>query len=297
MKKNTKLTELTKGFTDFGLRMQDDAITAYAGESSLYIIISFFPFIMFLLTLFKYLPFNEHDLINLIDMNLPELLANPVKTIINEIYNKSGGTLMSITIISAIWSSSRGMLTVIRGLNSVYHIRETRNYFIVRGKATLDMLVFTLVIIITLGLVVFGGTIVNAFNSYLPGVLTSFLTLIKMRQFITVAFLVFFFAVFYTVVPNRKTKLVYELPGAIITALGWTVFSFAYSFYIENMSNFTYMYGSLTAVVLLLVWLYFCFYILFFGAEVNVLLQENFPRFFQRLSKKKRQTEPAENNM
>ena len=75
------------------------------------------------------------------------------------------------------------------------------------------------------------------------------------------------------IIPNRKTRVIRELPGAIISAAGWILFSYAYSFYIDNMSNFSYMYGSLTAIVLCMLWLYFCMYIMFVGAEINVVLQ------------------------
>jgi len=63
-----------------------------------------------------------------------------------------------------------------------------------------------------------------------------------------------------------------EFPGAIISAAGWVGFSALYSFYITHFANYSYLYGSLTAIVLLMLWLYFCMNILFFGAEVNVLI-------------------------
>jgi membrane protein len=86
------------------------------------------------------------------------------------------------------------------------------------------------------------------------------------------------FWLLYTAVPHRrsrlKTRLLRELPGAVIAAVGWVGFSLLYSFYIDRIGNFS-LYGSLTAVVLAMLWLYFCLYILFLGAEINVWLQQN----------------------
>ena len=93
-----------------------------------------------------------------------------------------------------------------------------------------------------------------------------------MRATVLLAILLFFFLIMYIVLPNRKTSLIYELPGAILSSLGWIGFSYGFAFYIDNMANFSYVYGSLTAIVLLLLWVYFCMYILFIGAEVNYFL-------------------------
>jgi membrane protein len=76
----------------------------------------------------------------------------------------------------------------------------------------------------------------------------------------------------YIFIPNRKTKLYKEFPGALVSAAGWMGFSYLYSFYIDNMGNYSNMYGSLTAIVLFMLWFYFCMYILFIGGEVNVVL-------------------------
>ena len=274
----------------FGKRVSRDAVAAYAGETALFIIISFFPFVIFLLSIFRFLPFvTEADLMLLINNNLPDVIAEPVITIIDEIYATSS-TVVSISIISIIWAASRGMLSVIRGLNSVYQIPETRNYLLVRLLSIFYMLIFTVIILLTLGFSVFGTTIRKALEENIPETAEkyfSWLRLIDFRTALTMAVLFVFFVIFFTVVPNRKTKLIYEVPGAIVTSVGWTAFSHIYSFYIRNMAHYTYMYGSLTAVVLLVLWLYFCFYIMFIGAEISSLIREYYPNFYRIFTKKR----------
>ncbi|MCR4777325.1 MAG: YihY/virulence factor BrkB family protein [Lachnospiraceae bacterium] len=275
------------GLDAFGKRVGKDAVAAYAGETALFIIISFFPFVMFLLSLFRFLPFfSEEDLVRLINLNLPEVIAEPVLTILDEIYATSS-TFMSVSVISLVWAASRGMLSIIRGLNSVYQIPETRNYLLVRLLSVFYMLIFTAIILLTLGLSVFGTTIRAAVRENIPDAdrYFSWLRIIDFRVVLTVSVLFVFFLLFFKFVPNRKTKLIYEVPGALITSVGWTAFSHIYSFYIRNLSNYTYMYGSLAAIVFLVLWLYFCFYIMFIGAEVSSLIREYYPDYYRFFKK------------
>jgi membrane protein len=84
--------------------------------------------------------------------------------------------------------------------------------------------------------------------------------------------LLVFFLIIYVVIPNRKTKVMNELPGAMVCAGGWMGFSYAFSYYIDH-SNYSSMYGSLTTIVLFMLWMYFCMYILFIGAEINLMFE------------------------
>ena len=79
------------------------------------------------------------------------------------------------------------------------------------------------------------------------------------------------FAGIYTYVPDRKLTLKSQIPGAVFATAGWIVFSLVFSLYFRLFGNrnFSYMYGSLTAMVLLMLWLYGCICLLFFGAEIN----------------------------
>ena len=96
--------------------------------------------------------------------------------------------------------------------------------------------------------------------------------ILSFRSLVTMAILTLFFLLLYIALPNRKSNIFRELPGAIITAGGWLGFSFLFSFYIDHMGNFSYTYGSVAALAICMLWLYFCMYILFIGAEINMVL-------------------------
>jgi membrane protein len=82
----------------------------------------------------------------------------------------------------------------------------------------------------------------------------------------------------FVAVPRRQVRARFALFGAVFSALGWLLFSFFFSLFVENFANYATLYGGLAAVVILMMWLYFCMYIFFVGAEVNVWLQENLPK-------------------
>ena len=207
----------------FTAKLRDDSISAFAAQAAFFIILSFIPFIMFLFILLNLLPATAGDF-----KRLP------------------AGILSGI---AALWSSSRGTLALIRGLNAVYKQKETRNYFHIRAISMIYTLCFAALLIVALAL--------HLLNLLPPA---------------TPVFLTLFFLLLYLVFPNRKSRLFAELPGAVISAGGWIGFSFLFSFYIDHRNSNTFVYGNLTTLALTMLWLYFCMYILFVGAEINVFL-------------------------
>lgn len=260
---------------NFSRKIRDDFISAFSAQAAFFIIISFFPFVMFLLTLLQYLPLEETGLVDLgmFTQYMPASIRGLLTEIIKELYEKASTTLLSVTVITALWSAARGFLAIIKGLNGVYRIKETRNYFKLRFIASIYTLAFTIMIVISLGILVFGNTIYSYIQQRIPLLSDLALVVISLRTIIGLCVLVVFFLLLYILIPNRKTRILKELPGAIVSAAGWMLFSYAYSFYIDNMGNFSYMYGSLAAIVLCMLWVYFCMYIMFIGAEINVVLQ------------------------
>ena len=267
----------------FTAKLRDDSVSAFAAQAAFFIILSFFPFVMFLLTLLNYLPISVADLEIFSSSLFPESVSSILHTILSELIEKSSGTILSATVIAALWSASRGMLALVRGLNAVYGHKETRNYFLIRGVSMLYTLVFAALLIAALVLLVFGNQFYQLIITRLPLLGDLALLIISLRSLVTMAVLTLFFLLMYLIIPNRKSSILRELPGAILTAGGWLLFSFLFSYYIDHMRTFSYTYGSLTALAVCMLWLYFCMYILFIGAEVNMILSH--PRIRQATKK------------
>ncbi len=258
--------------TAFVKKINSDGISALSAHAAFFVLISFFPFVMFLLTLLSYIPFFTKTLpaINL-DL-LPGAMSSFLLQAFTELSERANGTILSVTVILTIWSASRGILSVMRGLNSIHNIRETRNYFVTRIMATGYTILFAVLLLVMMLIFVFGNQLTFRLIECFPVLEDFALVIISLRTAVGISVLVCFFLVIFTFLPNRKTKLLHELPGALLTAAGWVGFSFLFSYYVDNFSNYTAIYGSLTAIVLCMLWLYACMYILFIGAEINAIL-------------------------
>lgn len=266
-------------------RLSEDSVYSVSGHSALFLIISFFPFVMLLLAAVKYMPFSEEQVIELFDAISMGSINETIRNIIKDIYNRSGSFALSVTAITLIWSASTSVYSITLGLNKVYNIKETRNYFLLRLYSIIYTIIFISSLFITLILMVFGKSIINYLEIYFP-IFNKFNFLLNFGRFIVAIFaIILIFDLLYTIIPNRKSNLILELPGAIFASIGWYIFSYFYSLYIQYFSNMSYVYGSLTAIVLLMIWLYFCMYIFFMGAEINQVAKEY--GWFKKLKKRR----------
>ena len=255
-------------------KISDDHVAAFSAQAAFFIIISFFPFIMLLLSIVRFFPLEESSMLRLFTQVFPTAVNSMIVTIITEIYDTTASTaVISVTAITALWSAGKGFLAIMRGLNGVYEINETRNYFFLRVISAFYTLIFAIMLIATMVLFVFGNRLYYWIERKLPILMDTALVVISLRTILGLITLIIFFLIIYVFIPNRKAKMMSELPGAMLCAAGWMGFSYAYSYYIDNFSNYASMYGSLTAIVLFMLWMYFCMYLLFLGAEFNLLFE------------------------
>ncbi len=260
---------------DIAAKYKHDEVSVYASQASFFIVISFFPFIMLLLTLIQLIPsIGKADLMELMITIVPDMLDSLVISIIDDLYTKSPGAVISMTGIAALWSASRGMLGIERGLNRVYESPIRRGYVANRIICTGYTILFILSCIVSLILLVLGHSIESFVLKWLPHVSEGIAgDILNLRSYMATGLLVLVFTGLYTVVPARKHPLKSQIPGALFSTIGWIVFSSLFSIYFNHFSNYSYMYGSLTAVVVLMLWLYICICILFIGAELNYFLE------------------------
>ena len=253
-----------------------DEMTVYAAQASFFTIIAAFPFIMLLLTVVQIVPsVSQGELMEFILALVPVGYKSVAFRVISDLSLKSPATMISVTAITALWSSSRGMMSIAKGLNRVQGKVEKRWYIVKRLICAGYTIVFILVCVLSLGLLVFGTTIQNFVLRQFPLIARVTQHIISLRTLLALAFFMFVFAGIYTYVPDRKLSLKSQLPGAMFATAGWILFSMAFSLYFKLFggNNFSYMYGSLTAIVLLMLWLYGCICVLFFGAELNYYLE------------------------
>lgn len=252
-----------------------DEVPVYAAQASFFIVLAFFPFIMLLLTLIQFIPaINKSDLISIMVAVMPDMLDSLMIGIVDDLYIKSPGTILSVTAIIALWSAARGMMGIERGLNRINDSQEKRNYVVRRLICAGYTVIFMAICIVSLVLLVFGTSIQNLIARTFPVIYNLANHIISFRSLLAMILFLLCFIGLYTIVPMKKQDPWQQVPGALFATIGWMLFSYAFSIYFTYFSNFSYMYGSLTAIVLMMLWLYFCICILFIGAEINWYLSK-----------------------
>ena len=270
MKKENETIRVIRGFLR---RFNEDHVGAYAAQSAYFILLSFIPFVLLLVTLVRYTPLTQEIVTTALVRIVPEEFSSFVEGVVREIFGKSPA-YVPLSAVIALWSAGKGVNALTNGLNCVYRVEETRGYLINRLRSTVYTLIFVVAVALTLILLVFGNQIQAGIAARFPMIakVTSFI--IGMRTFITLVFLGLVFLLIYKFVPNRRASFKSQIPGAMVSAVAWSLFSLAFSVYIDFTPGSINMYGSLTTLVLIMLWLYFCMWILLIGAEINSYVED-----------------------
>lgn len=250
-------------------------MSAYAAQAAYFIILSFIPFMLLLMTSIKYTPLTREEVINVVMQVCPESFEGFIRGIVWEVYAKSLG-VVPISALIALWSAGKGIQALTNGFNSIYQVQETRNFFVTRIRSVVYTLVFVIAIILTLILQVFGNSLQRELSSRFPVLDRLVTTIISMRVMISLFLLSLVFVMMYKFIPNRKATFRSQLPGAVLSAVCWSAFSFFFSLYVDFFSVTSNMYGSMTTIVLILLWMYFCMMFVMIGAQVNYYFEEQF---------------------
>jgi len=252
-------------------------ISAFAASTAFFLLVSLVPMLVLVCAILPYTPLTERNLMEAIVDLTPDIADVLAESLVHEVYTKSAGVL-SIAVLTTLWSAGKGVLALMRGLNVINGVEEKRNYFLVRLVASFYTLVLLVIMILSLFIMVFGNELVELVLYRVPQ-LYKIADFIMHFRFIPVwAVLTVLFAMIYAYIPNKKLKFREQTTGAIFTAIVWSVFSWGFSLYVENAGAFS-IYGSLAIFVFIMVWLYICMYIVMLGAYLN-----RFQRYKEEIS-------------
>lgn len=254
-----------------------DKINAYAAQTAFFMLLSIIPFLMVFLSLLQYTPITESMLMTIYEKGLPAYISPFFISITDEIYHRSLG-ITAVTAVLAVWSAAKGIQYMTDGLNSVNDLEENRNWFILRFWAVIYTVIFMVALIFTLLVLVFGNRIRNLALQYLPILRNLSIALSSFEGILIFLVLTVLFDIVFAVLPNKKMSLKSQIPGAVLCALAWYAISFLLSVYIDYFNGFS-MYGSLTTIALIMLWLYFCIYSMLVCAEINVMFGENLKKW------------------
>lgn len=258
-----KLVRMILGFTR---QMSRANVNAYASSAAFFIFLSMIPIIILICSVLPFTPLQKSDLLTVVQL-MPAPMVPLMIALIDSLYNSTVG-IISVAAVVTVWSAGKGMLALVRGLNAMNGVMEDRNYFVQRLMASFYTIVMLILLIVSLVLMVFGDTLVRVISGHFPLVQQLMSLLMYFKPLFSWGILTVAFMMIYAFVPNVKLHVKDQWPGAVFTAVSWNLFSQGFSIYIENFNGLS-IYGSLSAIVVIMLWLYFCMYLLLIGAHIN----------------------------
>lgn len=245
-------------------------IPAHAAACAFYMFVSLVPFFGLLVSILPYTGLSQETLVGFLSRYIPHALEDLIISITDDIYFASGAVL-PVTIAITIWLSSRSFFALIRG---VEEISGSKNYstFIKRSIiACLDTIGLIIAMVLVLAMLVFSKQIVEYIRTDVPFISPVIAFLIKFRFIFVILILSGVFSLIYRWVPGMKLGFGSLFPGAVAAASCWLLFSWLFSLFLNYGGGYS-IYGSLAAIVICLMWMYWCMYIILLGAHLNVFL-------------------------
>lgn len=255
-------------------RIEEDDIPGLSAQLAYFFLLSLFPLLIFIFTLLPYLPIPYPDILGSIREFAPADTMELIEKNVNDVMENRRGGLLSFGIIGTLWSASNGIHALVRAFNKAYNVEESRSFIVARAMSIVLTFGMLLVFIVAVLLPIFGKEIgIFLFSQF--GFTEEFLRVWNMLRFIVSALILFLiFTGLYWIAPNVKMRCRSAFPGAAFATVGWILSSYALSFYVGNFNNFSLTYGSIGAIIVLLIWLYISGFIIIIGGEINAFYSE-----------------------
>jgi membrane protein len=259
--------------------IKEDDIFNGAAALGFYLTLAIFPAMILVMALLPYLPVHNVDqaIMDLLKQALPPDTAQMFIGVVQQVTSQQHGGLLSFGLLATLWATSSGMYAIMQELNITYDVTEARGFVRARLIAIALSLLFTLLILGGFSFIVLGGTLQTWLSEHLGWgsvLLTIFAVL---RWVIIVCGLLLGFALIYYLAPNVKQRFVFITPGSIVGVLALGIASLGFSWYVRNFGNYNATYGSIGAVIVLMLWLYIAGLAILFGSEINALLEHHSP--------------------
>ncbi|MBP2021997.1 membrane protein [Clostridium punense] len=278
---------LTQYIIKMILRYKHHNVSALASQMAFDMMFAFFPFLIFLLTMVGFTKVNPNEVLGTLASLMPSELYVSVSTLTLQLLQTRNTNLLSISLIFSLYTASRGFRAIMYGLNEAYEEKETRSFIKVIFISVVFMIGVSLVIIFLLLFLVFGEMIGNYLIGWmgLDGNIIRYVQLI--RYPIGFLGMIVVFTALYYYIPCKRLRWLEVMPGAIFTSFLWIVLSMLFAYYVNNYGNYSAIYGSIGAIIILMLWLQITSTTILLGGELNALLAHD-KELRYRLSENKR---------
>ncbi|RLL40364.1 YihY/virulence factor BrkB family protein [Oceanobacillus piezotolerans] len=255
-------------------RIDEVDVFGWAAQLAYFFLLSLFPFLLFLFNLIGYIPIDSQMILDFIGQYAPSEITTLIETNVNQILNQQNGGLLSIGIIGTLWAASNAVNAIMKAFNKAYGIEEDRSFIAMRLLAVVLTVAMVMVIIISLLLPIF-GRIIGEFIFSFFGLSDDFLQVWGTLRWVisTVIFFIVLLAL-YKLAPNKIIYFRDAVWGAILGTILWQIVSFGFSFYVNEIANYSANYGSLGTIIILMLWFYLFGIIILLGGVVNATIEQ-----------------------
>ncbi len=250
-------------------------VAVYAAASDYFLFMSLVPILMLLVSLIRFLPFEQADLLNIFADAVPDSVYEVIRTIVGSIY-RSGSGVITLSVVLTLFSASSAMRSLMKGLDTVYGVERRDNVIVFFARACAYMLILILIIVLSLVVMVYGSVILSYLHSILPenGFVEGLFSLTKyMRYLLVLAILTLSFILLYRWVPAGGRRASAQWPGALFCAVAWAVFSWVFSLYVSISDKFG-AYGYIGTIMVAMMWMYYCLMFLLIGGCINAVIEQ-----------------------
>lgn len=274
---------LKETITDFF----DDDMATYAAALAYQVIFSLFPFIIFLITLLGFLELpNFFDwLLTQAQFLLPVQAMEQVNQVVIQLQQPQGG-LLSFGVVVALWTSSSGIRATMNALNRAYDVQEGRPAWKLYPLSIFYTIGIAALLIVAAALFLVGPQAMQWLAHQLHLEQLFVILWIWLRWPVVLFLLTLAVAVIYYVAPDVEQDFRFITPGAVLAVIVWISSSLTFDYYVRNFSNYGAMYGSIGAIIVLLLYFYISSAVLLFGAELNAVIEHHAPTGKARGEKK-----------
>ncbi|WP_434621130.1 YihY/virulence factor BrkB family protein [Azospirillum sp. B2RO_4] len=253
--------------------MTEDNVFNGAAALGFYLTLALFPALIATMSIIPYLPIDNVDqaIMDLLGQALPDQASGLVRDVVGQVTGERRGGLLSFGLLGTVWATTTGMYAIMQQLNITYDVKEARSFVRARLVALGLSLLFEVMVIGAFSLIVLGGILQDWIGSRygFSGVLLSFFA--TFRWVVIVLALLLGFAVIYRYGPNVRERFVFFTPGSVVGAALLIAASLGFSLYAGHFADYDATYGSIGAVITLMLWLYIAGLVILLGSEINVL--------------------------
>jgi membrane protein len=279
--------------------IQEDHVFGRAAELSYYFLLALFPFLIFLTSVIGLIlgsgTGTRHQLFDYLGRIMPPSAFQLLDNTMREVSASSSGGKLSFGVLAALWAASNGLSAITATLNTAYDLEESRPWWKQRLTAISLTMALSILIILALVLVVAGGHIAEWLTSTF-GLGPVFPVVWKIIQWpVVLGCMILAFALIYYFAPDfREQSWTWLTPGAAIGVALWLLVSIAFRVYLSFFNSYSATYGSLGAVIILMLWLYFTGAAVLIGGEINSEIEHAAARQGDPEAKEKGEKAPQE---